>query len=74
MATATATKIAKSLKACCPFCLASEIITIDLNDMSTINCGECDETFTARQAAAKMAEIAAKWLKIADWVDAAPID
>jgi hypothetical protein len=72
MATATTGKSIKGWDVVCPRCGDRDAtITLDLNALKTITCSSCDETFTAREAAATLAEVARRWEAIARWLDQA---
>lgn len=64
---ATATKTAKGFKVTCPFC-GDAAVRIDLADLNTITCGNCDEEFTAKAAVAKVTEQLKQWEAVARWV------
>lgn len=68
-----ATKTTKSLNVVCPFCGANPAsLSLDLNDLDTITCGDC-ETYTVAEAVEKAREALAAWERLAAWVDAAPV-
>ncbi|SIN97837.1 hypothetical protein SAMN05444166_1880 [Singulisphaera sp. GP187] len=69
---ATATKTARSLKVLCPFCLAGESITLDLNDLRACVCSNCSEEFSPQDALAKANELVAKWSQVVAWIESAP--
>ncbi|SIO58469.1 hypothetical protein SAMN05444166_5690 [Singulisphaera sp. GP187] len=71
MATRTAT--ARSLKVACPFCMAGEAITLDLNDLRACTCESCSESFSPQQAYDRAAELAAKWASVVAWIESAPV-
>lgn len=69
---ATATSKATGFKVTCPFCNDTEAaLTIDLNDPRAVSCSACDETFSPRQAAARLAEQVKRWESVARWLDQA---
>lgn len=70
---AATTKTTRSLKVACPFCNQDGAVTLDLNDLNEITCGDCSETFTARAAVEAFLEKAARWEAVAEWIRMAPI-
>ena len=52
----------------CPFCGQEDNITLNLADVKTFTCGECDEEFTGDD----VLEILERWQKVLAWVDLAP--
>lgn len=68
---ATATKVSKGFKVCCPSCGECETVTIDLNDLTSCTCTACDDQFTPQAARAKFAAELAKWSAVCRWVDLA---
>jgi uncharacterized protein (DUF983 family) len=53
----------------CPHCGESEAtITLNLSDMETMTCQECDAEFTTDD----VRNIIAKWTPVLKWLDAAP--
>lgn len=71
MAAKTAT--ARSLKVACPFCMAGESITLDLNDLRACTCSNCSEEFSPQDALAKANELLAKWASVVAWIESAPV-
>jgi transcription elongation factor Elf1 len=67
---ATATKALKSFRLNCPLCGATESpsISLDLNDLTSVTCGECSETFTPAEAVARAAEQLARWEAVVRFV------
>jgi transcription elongation factor Elf1 len=54
---------------CCPRCGALEAaLTIDINDIGAITCGECSEEFTAAEACEAVAEQLARWRRVEEWL------
>jgi hypothetical protein len=68
MATATASKALKSFKLSCPMCGASEAIQLDLNDLTTVTCGECSDEFTPEAARKVLAERFRRWDAVIAWI------
>jgi hypothetical protein len=70
MSNGTATpRTLKSFKVVCPMCLATDAaITLDLNDLTAISCGECSETFTAETAVKAMTENLRRWQAVANLI------
>jgi transposase-like protein len=68
---ATRTKTA-SFDICCPKCWSTDSrhLSINLNDLDDIVCGDCDSSFTAEEAVALLAEQLEKWKKVQRWVAA----
>jgi hypothetical protein len=67
-----AAKTAKAFGVVCPKCMAAEpSVVIDLNNLDVIECRDCDETFTAEEAAQAFQHLAAKWRRVAEWVELA---
>jgi hypothetical protein len=56
----------------CPECGEENSCRLQLHDMG-VYCVECDENFTAADAAAKLREAADKWASIAAWVRKAAV-
>jgi transcription elongation factor Elf1 len=52
----------------CPLCGAEATVSVDLDDLDTFRCGECDDTFTAYDLRERME----KWQKVLGWLDSAP--
>jgi transcription elongation factor Elf1 len=68
---ATATRKA-TFALSCPECSASEVITINLNDLfGPITCDACGEQFTAAEARANVAEQLARWDAVCRWLEMA---
>lgn len=71
MATAT-TRTARGFKVLCPMCSDPDAtVRIDLNDLRSIECGSCGESFSAADAAAKAAEQLERWRSVQRWVEMA---
>lgn len=65
-----ATKTTTSLKLTCPFCgVHGSTITLDLNEPTKIECGDCSETFTAAEAVEKAQALVAMWEKVVRLVE-----
>lgn len=57
----------------CPFCGVREpVLKIDLNELRTVECETCGETFTVKQAVKLAAEALARWEAMAEWLSNAP--
>ena len=59
----------------CPGCgcgADDATLTIDLNNLKTITCTNCEWEGTTAEAAAWVAKQAAAWAAIARWVESAP--
>jgi transcription elongation factor Elf1 len=70
----TATTTVKTIKLACPLCGSAEgALTLDLNALGTIECGECSATFTASKAVARAAENLRRWEAVAPWLDNVPV-
>lgn len=65
---ATAKKTAVSFGVICPECFEAEI-TISLNELGVCDCVGCGAQFTPEEARDAMAEKAAKWARVARWMD-----
>lgn len=67
---ATSTKTAFAV--ICPFCLNSdETVHLDLNDLTSLTCSGCSESFTAQAARDKAAECLAQWERVVRWLELA---
>lgn len=53
----------------CPKCGEEAIVQIDLDDLNTCKCGECEEEFTTED----VRNLIAKWSSVLAWIDTAPI-
>lgn len=68
-------KKTRTLAVICPFCNdADATLSLDMSDLDAITCSSCDETFSARQAHAKVVEALAKWARVMEWIDSAPAE
>lgn len=67
-----ATKTAKTLDVHCPKCGAGETITLDLNDMTACECGECSGEFSPQGALDDARERVAQWKAVVAWIESAP--
>lgn len=52
----------------CPRCLATGMVRLDLSDLDTCACTECDEEFTL----ADVRGLIAAWAPVLAWIDSAP--
>lgn len=67
-----ATKTTNGLALTCPFCGAHDSnITLNLNDLSRIECADCSEEFTVEQARDKVLEQLAAWTKVLRMIEVA---
>jgi hypothetical protein len=57
----------------CPMCGASESIALDLNDLTSCTCGECQDQYSPRAARAKAAAELAKWDAVIRWISLAKV-
>jgi len=69
MATATATKT--TLELACPECGAVCGMILHTDDLTTVECSECNESFDPHAAAEVLASAAAKWQRFTLWLDGA---
>jgi hypothetical protein len=54
----------------CPRCGCAEAgIVVNTNDLTTVECYECNETFTPAEAAEELRAAAAKWERFAKWLE-----
>ena len=66
----TGTTTSKGLTLPCPCCGEEEsTITLNLCDMETFTCLECNSEFTLEY----IHNLIAKWQRVSAWIDAAPI-
>jgi predicted nucleic acid-binding Zn ribbon protein len=65
---ATTTKATKTFKLSCPECGSAEGLSIDLNDLTSVSCGECSETFSPAEARVKVAEQLRRWEALIAWI------
>jgi len=69
---ASATKTTRGFDLACPYCGADDAaLTLDVTELKTLSCGNCDEEFTPRQAVARAAERLREWERLARWVEMA---
>lgn len=69
---ATATKVSKGFKVTCPHCHDTDAtINLDLNDVRSLTCSSCDETFSPQQARDLAAAELARWDAVCRWVELA---
>lgn len=56
----------------CPLCGGmAPVLSLDLNNLDEVTCGECSETFSAEAAALKAHEQAHRWDNVVRWIDQA---
>ena len=65
-----ATKTKSGFEVTCPYCHETPL-SIDLNDLLTITCGGCDDTFSPHQARDLAAAELARWERVVAWVELA---
>jgi hypothetical protein len=58
----------KTWKVACPCCGGKESITLDLNDLTLIDCSECNDTFTPQTAVKMAADQLRRWQAVATWI------
>jgi transcription elongation factor Elf1 len=61
-----------TLELTCPFCGHDDaVLSLNLNDLDSITCGECEQEFSAEEAANKARALARKWDAVVRWIDTA---
>lgn len=65
---ATVTKATKGFKAQCPLCGEPDTMRVNLEDVSKLSCGSCDNDVTADD----IREVMAGWQRLLKWLDTAP--
>jgi hypothetical protein len=69
-----AAKTTTTLELTCPCCgVRDAAITLRLDDLDQMECGECSETFSPDEAVEKAREMLARWEAVAAWVKVAPV-
>ena len=69
---ATARKTTRTLALTCPYCHATESLSIDPDALPEFVCQECDERFTPTQAADLLRKAYNRWVEVGRWLDTAP--
>lgn len=70
----TATKAQGKLESwdlACPLCGAEGAISLDLNDLIGVSCGECEDSFAPETGRKLMAEKLRRWTALCTWLDLA---
>jgi hypothetical protein len=67
MATATATTRGFAVR--CLLCAEEDTVRVDVHDVHTFHCGQCENEFTADDVRAEMA----RWTKLLAWLDTTPV-
>ncbi len=52
----------------CPYCGEEGNVLLDLSDLDTFKCCECDREWSRSD----LEEILAKWQRVLTWIDSAP--
>jgi hypothetical protein len=52
----------------CPVCGQEATVSLDLDDLQTFRCGECDDTFSADDVRIMIAD----WKRVLDWIALSP--
>ena len=68
MATASERQTRRGFKAHCPGCDEINHLSIELQDVTIIRCGNCDYTMSTGGLRLRMAE----WTALCDWLESAP--
>lgn len=70
-----ATQQTKGFALPCPKCHEeTATLALDLTDLETVRCLDCDETFTLSEARDEAAAALARWEALIRWTEAAPAD
>ena len=65
---AAETRVAKGFDLCCIKCGEEVCLSLDLNDLDTVRCPECDGEFTLDEVRTFLGQ----WQRLLAWVDLAP--
>ncbi len=59
-------------KVCCPECGQEDVaITLDLTDLASVWCSNCEAEFSPEDAVKSLQEKAAEWERVVRWIEAA---
>lgn len=62
-------KAARGFELCCPYCGETDVaMTLDLSDLSSLTCRECEDVFAVHTAIKTLTEQLAAYQALADWI------